>query len=121
MEMSRYQNTWEAYQSAWSDIPTDERRRILSRSVADDCVYSDPTDLCHGVDELITHIEGSQKKVPGARFRNDKLLVHHDQAMSNWTMFDGNGATVATGTSYARFRGDGRLVQMTGFFEPKTS
>ena len=88
-------------------MPSDERRQSLLKSVVEDCVYSDPTDICHGVDELIAHIEASQKKVPGARFRNDKLLVHHDQGLSDWTMFDGDGATVATGTSYARFGGMG--------------
>jgi hypothetical protein len=33
-------------------------------------------------------------------------------------MFDGNGSAIFTGTSYARYADDGRLVQMTGFFEP---
>lgn len=36
-------------------------------------------------------------------------------------MVDGKGTVVATGTSYARFGADGRLTQMTGFFEPKQS
>lgn len=85
------------------------------------CVYSDPTDSRKGVDALITHIEGSHKKMPGARFRNDKFLEHHDQGLSEWTMFDGKGAVVTTGTSYARFGTDGRLTQMTGFFEQKQS
>lgn len=114
-------DVWDTYQSAWADIGADERRALLARSVTDDCVYSDPTDFCEGVDALIGHIEGSQAKVPGARFRNDKLLDHHDQGLSEWTMFDGTGAVVATGTSYARFGQDGRLTQMTGFFEPKKS
>lgn len=114
-------DTWNTYQSAWSDISAHERRELLARSVADNCVYSDPTDYCEGVDALIAHIEGSQAKVPGARFRNDKFLDHHDQGLSEWTMYDGKGAVVATGTSYARFGADGRLSQMTGFFEPKKS
>lgn len=113
--------TWNTYQSAWSDISDRERRLLLAKSVSDDCAYSDPTDQCEGVDALIAHIEGSQKKVPGARFRNEKFLEHHNQGLSEWTMFDGSGTVVATGTSYARFGADGRLKQMTGFFEPKQS
>ena len=70
---------------------------------------------------MIAHIEGSQEKRLGASFRNDKFLDHHDQGLSEWTMFDGKSAIVATGTSYARFGDDGRLIQMTGFFEPKKS
>lgn len=113
--------TWKTYQAAWSDMPDDERRSLLSKSVADDCVYSDPTSSCDGVDALVTHIEGSQRKMPGARFRNDKFLDHHQQGLSEWTMFDGKGTEVATGTSYASFGADGRLTQMTGFFEPRKS
>jgi hypothetical protein len=32
-------------------------------------------------------------------------------------MLDGSGTAIFTGTSYARYDGDGRLAQMTGFFE----
>lgn len=113
--------TWTTYQSAWSDIPADERRALLAKSVTNDCVYSDPTDYCEGVDALIAHIVDSQKKVPGARFQNDRFIEHHDQGLSEWTMFDGKGSVVATGTSFAQFRADGQLIQMTGFFEPKQS
>ncbi len=121
MANDAYLNTWNIYQSAWSDIGAEERRSLLAKSVAENCVYSDPTDHCDGIDALITHIEGSHKKVPGARFRNDKFLDHHGQGLSDWTMFDGKGEVVATGTSYARFGADGRLIRMTGFFEPKKS
>lgn len=121
MPNERKLETWKTYQAAWSDMPDDDRRALLSRSVTDDCIYSDPTDSCDGVDALIAHIEGSQKKIPGARFQNDKFLDHHEQGLSEWTMFDGKGTVVATGTSYARFGGDGRLTHMTGFFEPKQS
>lgn len=109
--------TWDTYQSAWAEMAPEDRRGLLARSVADDCVYSDPTSHCEGVDALIAKIEDSQVNVPGATFRNDKLVDHHDEGLSNWTMFDGNGDVFATGTSYARFGHDGRLTQMTGFFE----
>ena len=112
---------WTDYQAAWSDIPEDERRALLGRSVAERCVYSDPTSSCDGFEALIGHIEQSQKKMPGARFQNDKFLDHHEHGLSEWTMFDGKGAKVTTGTSYARFGGDGRMTQMTGFFEQKKS
>ena len=113
--------TWTTYQAAWSDIPDEERRTLLAKSVDARCAYSDPTDSCVGVEALIARIEQSQKKMPGARFQNDKFLNHHDQGLSEWTMFDGKGAKFATGTSYARFGADGRLTQMTGFFEQEQS
>ena len=112
---------WTDYQAAWGDISDNERRALLAKSVDEQCVYSDPTSSCDGVEDLIGHIEQSQKKMPGARFQNDKFLDHHEHGLSEWTMFDGKGAKVTTGTSYARFGADGRMTQMTGFFEQKKS
>ena len=114
-------DTWIDYQAAWSAMAADERRALLAKSVDERCTYSDPTGSCDGVDALAARIEKSQEKMPGVRFRNDKFLNHHDHGLSEWTMFDGKGEAVTTGTSYARFGADGRLTQMTGFFEQKKS
>lgn len=113
--------TWKTYQAAWADMPADQRRAMLAKSVTDNCIYSDPSDYCEGVDALIVHIEGSLAKWPGLSFRNDKLLEHHDQGLSFWTMFDGDGGVVVTGHSYACFGANGRLTRMTGFFDLKKS
>ena len=110
--------TWNTYQGAWANRSAEERQQQLSRSVAAEAVYADPTDECHGLAVLMAHIERSQQRYPGASFRNDKFLAHHDQALSWWTMLAADGSTLATGTSYARFGADGRLTQMTGFFKP---
>lgn len=121
MPNEAYLSTWKTYQAAWSNISAEERKTLLDASVSTNCVYTDPTDECHGIPALIAHIERSQQKYPGASFRNDRFLHHHDQGLSEWTMFNGDGKTVATGTSYARFSEDGKLIQATGFFEPKSS
>ncbi len=120
MANEAYLKTWNIYQSAWSDLSAERRRFLLAKSVAENCVYSDPTDYCGGVNALITHIEGTQSKVPGASFRNDTLLVHHDQGLSNWTMFDGKGEVVATGTSYARFHVSSPKGLVLRPFQPAT-
>ncbi len=112
-----YLATWKRYQAAWSDISAEERKTLLSGSVAPDAYYSDPTNECHGLQELIVKIEQSQQKTPGATFGNTKFLTHHQQGLSSWTMHSKEGATLATGNSYARFNAEGLLIQMTGFFE----
>jgi hypothetical protein len=116
-----YLSTWNTYQAAWSDITPTERQKLLSSSVAENCVYTDPTDECHGHKELISKIERSQQRRPGVSFKNDKLLTHHAQGLSNWTMYDAKGGVILRGMSYARFGEDGRLTQMSGFFEPPAS
>lgn len=110
--------TWNTYQSAWRSIGDDERRELLAQSVADDVVYTDPGSQVHGVDALAARIAHSQQTYPGAHFKNDSFLEHHDQGLFQWTMFGADDAVIARGASYGRFGDDGRLVQATGFFEP---
>ncbi|MCO5972409.1 nuclear transport factor 2 family protein [Actinoallomurus soli] len=105
-------------QAAWSAVSDGERQRMLDDSVTPDCVYTDPASVSRGHRELTAKMQTTQRNFPGATFRNDKFAQHHDQAISNWTMFDGDGKAIFTGTSWARYGDDGRLAQMTGFFEP---
>ena len=119
MNDEKYLKTWNAYQSAWAPISVAERRELLAKSVADNIVYTDPALQVDGVEALAERIGKSQEQFPGAHFRNDSFLEHHDQAIFQWTMLTGEGAEAVKGTSYARFGADGRLVQATGFFEAK--
>jgi len=122
MANTAYVSTFELYQSAWSSsLSPAERQPRLDRSVAEDCVYTDPGSECHGHAELIVKIEDSKQRFPGALFRNDSCLEHHAQALFNWTMFDGQGDEFVKGTSYVRFGEDGRLSHMTGFFNAAPS
>ena len=117
ISQSEYLATWKRYQAAWSAISKEERAELLAGSVAQDAVYSDPTVVCNGLEELTAKIEQSQEKTPGALFQNTRFLTHHQQGMSEWSMLDARGATLATGSSYACFNDKGLLVQMTGFYE----
>ncbi len=121
MNDEQYLKTWNTYQSAWGPVDDTERRRLLEISVSDDILYADPASQARGREELVGRIGKSQQQFPGARFRNDSFLEHHDQGLFQWTMFDGNGAVFVKGTSYGRFGEDGRLVQATGFFPAPAS
>ncbi len=117
MPNEAYLSTWNTYQKAWANISPAERQDLLSSSVAEDCIYTDPGAECHGLKELIAHIEQFQQQFPGTLFHNDKFTDHHAQGLFNWTWYGADGTTVAsTGTSYARFDKEGLLTQMTGFF-----
>ena len=121
MTSSPHLSTFETYQSAWvNGIAPDERQRLLRESVAEDCLYQDPGTTCRGHAELTVKIEDANQKGPGATFRNDRFFTHHDKAVVNWTMFDGAGEEYATGASYVQFGADGRLTDMTGFYDAPT-
>ncbi len=109
--------SWTTYLSAWGPVSAAERQDLLRRSVSEQCIYTDPTDECHDVGELIARMEQTQARFPGSRITNDKLLAHDMQSLSYWTMVDGDGVLLTPGNSYARYGEDGRLVQMSGFYE----
>jgi hypothetical protein len=113
----RFLAAWTTYQAAWSVVSDDKRQKMLDDSVAPDCVYTDPVSISRGHRELTAKMQATQRNFPGATFRNDKFAQHHGQAISSWTMLDRNGTAIFAGTSYARYGDDGRLAQMTGFFE----
>jgi hypothetical protein len=109
---------WNTYQAAWAAITDAERRSMLEASIVPDVLYTDPSAISHGYDELASKMQRTQENFPGATFRNDKFHAHHDQAVSQWTMLDGTGQPIYLGVSHARFARDARLRSMIGFFEP---
>ena len=117
MNGGRHMEIWNVYPSAGAPIGDAERRERLGRSVAGDILYTDPVSQTQGIDALVGRIGESQRRFPGAHFRNDSFFEHHDQGLFHWTMLDSEKAEVVKGTSYARFGAEGKLVQATGFFE----
>jgi hypothetical protein len=57
------------------------------------------------------------KNVQGVKFITTDFKSHHDRSLIHWNMVDGNGNILSQGASYGLYGTDGRLLQMTGFFE----
>lgn len=91
---------------------------MIEASMVTGVVYTDPSSVSHGYEEVTSKMEITQRNFPGASFRNDKFVTHHGAAISHWTMNDQHGTAIFTGVSFAVFAPDGRLQSMTGFFEP---
>ena len=117
MNSEAHLETWNTYQAAWGPISEVERRELMTRSVSDTIIYTDPASQVQGVHALAERIVASQARFPGCRFQNDSFLEHHDQALFHWTMYNAEGAVFVKGSSFGRFGEDGRLVQATGFFK----
>lgn len=109
--------TWHTYQAAWApQLSTAERQELLTSSVAEDGVYTDPNSECVGQATLLAHIEAFRQQLPDAPFRNRTFRSHHAQSLAEWTLYDAHGAELQPGASYARFGADGRLTHIAGFF-----
>jgi hypothetical protein len=118
MSTDQQLQNWITWQAAWADLPADRRRTMIEGSIAPEVVYTDPTSVSRGYDEIAVKMAEAQRNFPGASFRQDSFRAHHDQAISGWTMLNGDGRPIFTGVSYAHFGSDDRLTSMIGFFEP---
>lgn len=58
-----------------------------------------------------------QVNIPGVRFVTTEFKTHHDRSLTHWNMEDGNGNVLGIGASHFVHDTDGRLMQMTGFFD----
>ena len=118
MNIDTLQQLWKSYLDAYGDVPAAERERLLKQSAADDIVFSNPTgEEARGLETLVEHVGQFQKKNPGGYFKGNKLLSHHGQLLSEWTMHKKDGAEIATGHTYARFNEQGRLTHAAGFWK----
>ena len=117
MNTEALQQLWKSYLDAYSDVPANERERLLRQSVTDDVVFTGPQENDKGFDKLVQHIGQFQKKSPGAYFESNNLLTQHGQLLSEWTLHKKDGTKIATGHTYARLNEQGRLTHLAGFFQ----
>ena len=107
---------WISYLEAYGSVSPEERRRLLEQTVSDDIQSTNPEDDFNGLENLIVHVEQFQQRLPGAYFKLNKLFFHHEQALSEWTLYKSDGTPLRTANTYGRFNEQKRLAQLTGFF-----
>jgi hypothetical protein len=117
MESNSHKNTWDNYTKSWSEIDAPKRLLLFEQCLSPDCVYTDPVIQATGYGQLSGYMSELQKNVPGVRFMTTDFKNHHDRSLIHWNMVDGDGNVLSQGASYGMYGADGRLMQMTGFFE----
>lgn len=117
MESNSHQNTWETYTRSWSETDVSTRLQLFEKCLSPDCVYTDPLIQATGYSQLSDYMTELHKNVPGVRFVTTDFKYHHARSLTHWNMVDGNGNVLSLGASYGMYGVDGRLIQMTGFFE----
>ena len=118
MENNPQQSIWETYTKSWSEADQSKRLQLFEQSLSPDCMYTDPNIEASGYDHLSGYMSEFQKNVPGGKFSTTDFKHHHGRSLAHWEMKDGKGNTIMRGASFALYNTDGRLKQMTGFFEP---
>ncbi len=107
--------SWDTYQASWARMSPAQRRTLLTTSVDEAGVYSDPAGVRRGCEEVIAYVDAFQEKFSGDWFRQTMFMEHHGQALSRWERVPADGSAPTPGASYARFNSEHRLIQMSGF------
>lgn len=116
--MNDHQHTWETYTSSWKAGTKEEKQALFEKSLIPECQYNDPLTLTQGWDELQVYMLDFHQQIPGGHFVTTYFLSHSDKSIARWEMRSANEAVLGEGISYGEYNTAGKLVTMTGFFEP---
>ena len=108
------------YFAIWNATDPTRRRALIAATWTPDPRYVDPMFAADGPDALDALVAGVHQQFPGHRFRlTEAPDLHHDRARWGWELAgpDG-GAPIAVGVDFAVLAPDGRLREVTGFFNP---
>ena len=114
-EHARAGEAIERWYAAWNERDDQARRAILTAIASDDLRFADSNGLTRGIDDLVGHIAGALRFMPGISLEaRGKVRVMHGTALCEWAAVDASGAARMTGTSVVRFAPDGRIDEVIG-------
>jgi uncharacterized protein YndB with AHSA1/START domain len=106
----------DAWFDAWADPDAASRERTLSRIAADDLRFRDRYSNTDGVGDLVAHITGAQRFMPGIRMQRQGDVRHcQGTVLADFVARSSDGQDRAKGTNVFVFGADGRLEWVTGF------
>jgi hypothetical protein len=108
----------DGYFAMWNETDTARRRETIAAVWAPEASYVDPMFVANGREGLDALVAGLHQQYPGHRFSLvGSIDVHHDRARWAWEFLGPDGATVASGVDFAVLAADGKLRDVTGFFQ----
>jgi uncharacterized protein YndB with AHSA1/START domain len=106
----------DAWFEAWADPDAASRERTLSRIAAPTVSFRDRYSHTDGIQDLIAHIGGAQRFMPGIRMQRDGDVRHcQGTVLADYVARSTDGRQVAKGTNVFVVGADGRLEWVTGF------
>ncbi len=116
------QGVVDGYFAMWNEANPTRRREVIEATWTSDASYVDPMFDAEGPDALDAMVAGVHEQFPGHHFRPTGAVdVHNDRARWDWELVGpDDGSTVVAGVDFAVLAPDGRLREVTGFFEQPT-
>lgn len=110
----------DAWYDAWADPDAASRQRVLSRIATPNLRFRDRYSNTDGIDDLVAHIAGAQRFMPGIRMQRDGGVRHcQGMVLADFVARSADGQNRASGTNVFVFAADGRLEWVTGFMSVK--
>lgn len=107
--------TYDLYLAAWSDVPDEERARMLRESLSEQIVFANPQQIRHGIGEVIEHLRGFQKRSPGGSFRMNNMVGWANNGLAEWQLVDAAGSAGPSGYDVVTFDERGLISAITLF------
>ena len=103
--------------AAWAE-PNVEARAAALRQIASERVqFRDRFSLIEGLDELVQHIGGAQRFMPGIRMQRAGGVRHcQGLVLADWTAKTASDEVRGAGVNVFDLQSDGRLRAVTGFW-----
>lgn len=106
----------DAWYAAWADPDAGARRGAFERIATPDVQFRDRFSALDGLEDLLKHVEASQRFMPGVRLARDGDVRHcQGVVLSDWTARSPRG-DVGRGTNVFVFGPSGRLEWVTGLW-----
>jgi uncharacterized protein YndB with AHSA1/START domain len=106
----------DAWFEAWADPDVASRGHTLSRIAAPAVAFRDRYSHTDGIDDLVAHIGGAQRFMPGIRMQRDGAVRHcQGTVLADYVARSTDGRQIATGTNVFILGADGRVESVTGF------
>jgi hypothetical protein len=109
----------DGYFAMWNERDPARRREIIAATWTPDGSYIEPLMAVDGHEALHAGVAGMQAQFPGHSIRPaGEIETHHDRVRWHWELVGPDGGeALASGTNVGVIAPDGRLRQVTGFFD----
>lgn len=109
----------DGYFAMWNEADPVRRRQIIEQTWAKDASYIEPLMAVTGYEALNDGVAALQAQFPAHELRPaGRVDAHHDRVRWSWELHGAqDGVPLAGGTNVGVLAPDGRLRQVTGFFD----
>jgi len=116
--MSNIKEIVDGYFTMWNETDDASRKKVIERVWSDNAVSVDPMVRATGHQEIDSMVAKVQESYPGHKFSLvGDIVEHHDRVRFDWRMKNDKGEVQLSGIDCVRLSSDGRIEDLTGFFD----